>query len=199
MIAAIEIPLFPLNTVLFPGGPLSLRIFEPRYVDMVAERMRSEQPFGVCLIQEGQEAGDAAVPHEIGTLARIIDFQVFEDGILGINAVGEGRFRVASTRVQPNQLIVGRIEMLPNEPEEMLTEEHAPISELVRTLIERTGPLYEDLPKRYDDPTWLGYRLAEVLPIPLTRKQQFLELDNPILRLDQIGDVLRAIAETKDR
>ncbi len=199
MIASEELPLFPLNTVLFPGGPLSLRIFEPRYVDMVAERMRSQQPFGVCLILEGEEAGDAATHHQVGTLARIIDFQVFDDGILGINAVGQGRFRVLTTRIQPDQLIIGRIELLPDEPEQTLTEEYASISELVRTLIDRTGPLYEGLPKRYDDPTWLGYRLAEVLPIPLTRKQQLLELDNALLRLDQIGDVLRAIAETEDR
>lgn len=199
MSASSEIPLFPLNTVLFPGGPLSLRIFEPRYVDMVAERMRNEQPFGVCLIQDGDEAGNAATPHEVGTLARIIDFQKFDDGLLGINAVGEGRFRVLSTRVQPNQLVTGRVEMLPDEPEETLTEEHVAISGLVRTLIDRTGPLYEGLPKRYDDPTWLGYRLAEVLPIPLKRKQQLLELDNSLLRLDQIGDLLRAIAETEDR
>lgn len=199
MSASGEVPLFPLNTVLFPGGPLSLRIFEPRYVDMVAERMRSELPFGVCLIQDGEEAGVAATPHEVGTLARIIGFQKFDDGILGINAVGEGRFRVLSTRVHPNQLVTGRIEMLPNEPQAVLAEEHLAISELVRALIDRTGPVYDGLPKRYDDPTWLGYRLAEVLPIPLTRKQQLLELDNALLRLDQIGDVLRAIAETEDR
>lgn len=194
-----EIPLFPLNTVLFPGGPLSLRIFEPRYVDMVAERMRGDEPFGVCLIRDGNEAGEAATPYEVGTLARVVDFQRFEDGILGINALGEGRFRVLSTRVKPNQLLIGQIESLPDEPKKALTEEHAAISELVRTLVDRTGPLYESVPKRYDDPTWLGYRLAEVLPIPLTRKQQFLELDNPLLRLDQIGDVLRAIAEKENR
>lgn len=199
MSAFAEVPLFPLNTVLFPGGPLSLRIFEPRYVDMVAERMRNEQPFGVCLIQDGEEAGGAATPHEVGTLARIIDFRKYEDGILGITAVGEDRFRVLSTRVQSDQLVIGRVAMLPKEPEANLSQKHAAISELVRTLIDRTGPLYQGLPKRYDDPTWLGYRLAEVLPIPLTRKQQFLELDNPLLRLDQIGDVLRAIAETEDR
>ena len=199
MTARGEVPLFPLNTVLFPGGPLSLRIFEPRYVDMVAERMRSNQPFGVCLILEGEEAGDAATHHEVGTLARISDFQRFDDGILGINAVGEERFRVLSTRIQSDQLIVGQIETLPNEPEATLTEEHAAIPDLVRALIERTGPLYRGLPTYYQDPTWLGYRLAEVLPIPLTRKQQLLELDNAILRLDQIGDVLRAIAESEDR
>ncbi len=199
MITPGEIPLFPLNTVLFPGGPLSLRIFEPRYVDMVAERMRSDQPFGVCLILEGEEAGDAASHHAVGTLARISDFQRFDDGILGINAVGEERFRVLSTRVQSDQLIIGQIQMLPNEPGATLTEEHAAIPDLVRALIERTGPLYRGLPTYYQDPTWLGYRLAEVLPIPLTRKQQLLELDNAILRLDQIGDVLRAIAESEDR
>jgi len=195
---ASETPLFPLNTVLFPGGPLSLRIFEPRYVDMVAERMRNEQPFGVCLIRDGEEAGEAATAHEIGTFARIVDFQKFEDGILGISAVGEGRFRVLSTQVRPNQLLVGRVEPLPEEPEEALSDEFAAIPDLVRTLMDRTGPLYESLPKRYDDPTWLGYRLAEVLPIPLTRKQQFLELENPLLRLEQIGEVLRAIAEKED-
>jgi Lon protease-like protein len=166
---------------------------------MVAERMRNEQPFGVCLIQDGEEAGGAATPHEVGTMARIIDFQKYEDGILGISAVGEDRFRILSTRVQSDQLVIGRVAMLPKEPEAKLGEKHTAISELVRTLIDRTGPLYEGLPKRYDDPTWLGYRLAEVLPIPLTRKQQFLELDNSLLRLDQIGDVLRAIAETEDR
>lgn len=198
MMEARQIPLFPLNTVLFPGGPLSLRIFEPRYVDMVAERMRSERPFGVCLIRDGEEAGEAATPHDIGTFARIVDFQKFEDGILGISAVGEARFRVLSTQVQPDRLLVGRVEQLPNEPEKALSDEFAAISGLVRRLIDGTGPLYESLPKRYDDPTWLGYRLAEVLPIPLTRKQHFLELDNPLLRLAQIREVLRAIAEKED-
>lgn len=193
----IEVPLFPLNTVLFPGGPLPLRIFEPRYLDMVAERMRNDRPFGVCLIRDGQEAGQAAVPYDVGTFARIVDFQQYGDGVLGVTAVGEGRFEIMESRVEPNQLRMGTVMPLPNEPEAPLSEEYASISELVQALIERTGPLYEGLPKHYEDPTWLGYRLAEVLPIPLTRKQHFLELDNPILRLDQIGDVLRAMAESQ--
>lgn len=193
----IEVPLFPLNTVLFPGGPLPLRIFEPRYLDMVAERMRNDRPFGVCLIRDGQEAGEAALPYDVGTFARIVDFQQYEDGVLGVTTVGEGRFRVTESRVEPNLLRIGKVTPLPEEPEAPLSKDYASISELVQTLIERTGPLYENLPKRYEDPTWLGYRLAEVLPIPLTRKQHFLELDNPILRLDQIGDVLRAMAEAE--
>lgn len=193
----IEIPLFPLNTVLFPGGPLPLRIFEPRYLEMVAERMRKDRPFGVCLIREGQEAGRAAVPYDVGTFARIVDFQQYQDGVLGVTTVGEGRFKVMESRVMPNQLRMGKVTPLPDEPEAPMCGDYASLSELVQTLIERTGPLYENLPKRYEDPTWLGYRLAEVLPIPLTRKQHFLELDNPILRLDQIGDVLRAMAESQ--
>jgi hypothetical protein len=197
MMAAREIPLFPLNTVLFPGGPLPLRIFEPRYLDMVAERMRNGQPFGVCLIRDGEETR-AAAPHEMGTFARIVDFQQYEDNVLGITVLGEGRFRVRDFWVQADQLVVGEVEPLPAEPERALTAEHANIPELVQTLLERTGLLYADLPKHYDDPTWLGYRLAEVLPIPLPRKQRFLELENPILRLDQIGDVLRAMAEKAD-
>ncbi len=198
MTAPREVPLFPLNTVLFPEGPLLLRIFEPRYIDMVAERMRSEQPFGVCLIRDGQEAGQPAIPHEVGTFARIVDFQQYEDGLLGITALGEGRFRVRNTRTQADQLVIGEVEPLSDEPEGSLTAEHANIPELVQTLLERTGPLYADLPKRFDDPTWLGYRLAEVLPIPVSRKQQFLELENPIVRLDQLGDVLRAMSEKAD-
>ena len=193
----IEVPLFPLNTVLFPGGPLPLRIFEPRYLDMVAERMRNDRPFGVCLIRDGQEASEAALPYDVGTFARIVDFQQYEDGVLGVTTVGEGRFRVTESRVEPNLLRIGKVTPLPEEREAPLSKDYASISELVQTLIERTGPLYENLPKRYEDPTWLGYRLAEVLPIPLTRKQHFLELDNPILRLDQIGDVLRAMAEAE--
>ena len=193
----IEVPLFPLNTVLFPGGPLLLRIFEPRYLDMVAERMRNDGPFGVCLIRDGQEAGHAAAPYDIGTFARIVDFQQYEDDVLGITVLGEGRFKVIESRVEPNQLRTGKVMPLPEESEAPLSEEYASISQLVKTLLERTGPLYKNLPKRYDDPTWLGYRLAEVLPIPVTRKQHFLELNNPILRLDQIGDVLRAMAESQ--
>jgi Lon protease-like protein len=193
-----EVPLFPLNTVLFPGGPLLLRIFEPRYLDMVAERMRNEQPFGVCLIRDGQEAGQPAIPHEVGTFARIVDFQQYEDGLLGITALGEGRFRVRSLRTQPDQLVIGDVEPLSAEPGVSLSVAHANIPELVETLLERTGPLYADVPKRFDDPTWLGFRLAEVLPIPLARKQGFLELDNATLRLDQIADVLKVMAENAE-
>ena len=93
-VALEEVPLFPLNTVLFPGGPLPLRIFETRYTDMVRRCLRTESPFGVLLIREGVEAGGAAATMQLGTLARIVDFNPMPDGLLGIICRGESRFRV---------------------------------------------------------------------------------------------------------
>lgn len=111
---ALSVPLFPLNTVLFPGGPLPLRIFEPRYLDMVARCVKNDSCFGVCLIEDGKEARDAAVPHSIGTLARIIDWDKLPDGMLGIVALGSDRFHIDSTDVESNQLIHGTVTLLPN-------------------------------------------------------------------------------------
>jgi len=95
----VQIPLFPLNTVLFPGGPLPLRIFEARYVDMVSSCLKEDSPFGVLLIRDGGETGNATT-HEIGTLARIVDWYQGSDGLLGVTAVGEQRFRLLSSHRQ---------------------------------------------------------------------------------------------------
>ena len=111
-----ELSLFPLGTVLFPDGPLALRIFEPRYLDMVSACLRNDQPFGVCLIRSGREVGAAASPFAVGTLARIVDWHRSDDGLLGIVALGTRRFRVLETRTQPDQLLVGRLEVI-DEPE----------------------------------------------------------------------------------
>src|SRR5512139_2924175 len=99
----LRIPLFPLHTVLFPGGPLALRIFEPRYLDMISRVMKEERRFGICLIQEGEEVGDAAQPHTIGTLGRISYFNRRSDGLLGITVQGEQRFRILKTEIQPDR------------------------------------------------------------------------------------------------
>ena len=109
----LSIPLFPLNAVLFPGGPLSLRIFEPRYLDMVSHCLKTDSAFGVCLIQDGKEAGPAAVPHSIGTLARIIDWDKLPEGLLGIVVLGSHRFVIESTEIGNNQLVSGTVKVLP--------------------------------------------------------------------------------------
>jgi len=91
---AVEIPIFPLGTVLFPGGVLPLKLFEARYLDMAARCMRSNSPFGVCLISEGGEVGEPAVPHGLGTIARIVDWDMSQPGLLFIKTVGGERFRI---------------------------------------------------------------------------------------------------------
>ena len=191
----VELPLFPLNTVLFPGGPLPLRIFEARYVDMVGDCLRNDRGFGVCLIREGTEAGPAASTFEVGTVARIADWTRLEDGLLGVTAVGGQRFRLMEREVRPDQLVMGRVALLEPEPSGGLPPERAALAGLLRELTSRLHTLYAPLPAHYDDSSWVGYRLAELLPLPLARKQQLLELEDPLLRLSQLDGILRSFAE----
>ena len=112
----LTIPLFPLNTVLFPGGPLPLRVFEPRYLDMVSRCLKTNTAIGICLIQDGNETGEAAQTYDVGTLGHITYWQKRSDGLLGITVRGEQRFRICSRNVEPSQLIVAEVEPLPNDP-----------------------------------------------------------------------------------
>ena len=189
-----EVPLFPLHTVLYPEGPLTLRIFEPRYLDMVSECLRNEQPFGVCLIQSGQEAGEAAMPHLTGTFARIVDWQRGDDGLLAISALGEQRFQVQDMRVERDQLLRGTVQPLTPEPPAPLLAECGYMTQMLDQLFEHAGDVYADLPKHPDDASWVGYRLAEVLSLPLVRRQTFLELEDALLRLTQLDQILRAMS-----
>lgn len=193
-----EVPLFPLHTVLFPGGPLALRVFEPRYLDMVSACLRNEQPFGVCLIRSGQEAGEAASPHPTGTFARIVDWQRGADGLLAISALGEQRFQVQGTHVERDQLLRGTVQPLTPEPPAPLPAECGYMTGVLDQLFEHAGDVYADLPKRPDDATWVGYRLAELLSLPLARRQTFLELEDPLLRLSQLEQILRAMPATNE-
>jgi Lon protease-like protein len=193
-----EVALFPLHTVLFPEGPLALRVFEPRYLDLVSECLRHEQPFGVCLIQSGQEAGQAASPHLTGTFARIVDWQRGDDGLLSISARGEQRFHVQDMRVEQNQLLRGTVQRLAPEPAAALPAEYHYMKEVLDQLYTHASELYANLPKRPDDASWVGYRLAEALSLPLVRRQYFLELEDPLLRLTQLDEILRAMSESSD-
>ena len=105
-----EVPLFPLRTVLFPGGPLPLRIFEQRYLDMISSCLKRDEPFGVVLIRSGSEVGSAEV-YDSGTLARITDWYQGSDGLLGITATGTDRFRIRSSSRQPDGLLIGDVEI----------------------------------------------------------------------------------------
>ncbi len=133
-----QVPLFPLNTVLFPGGPLPLRIFEPRYVGMVRDCVRDDAPFGVLLIKDGQETGPAST-HDIGTLAKITDWYQGSDGLLGVTAIGLQRFRVLSSERDASGLNVGTVELLPDEPPVPLPAEHEDMSAILGDVLDDLG------------------------------------------------------------
>jgi uncharacterized protein len=182
-----ELALFPLGTVLFPGGPLRLRIFEPRYLDMVRRCLKESRTFGVVLILEGEEAGAAASVAATGTDARLVDFDTLPDGLLGIDCLGERRFRVLRRWQQGDGLNLAEVDYLASDPPCALPAELAHLGELLREVLPRLGEPYVHLEARYDDAGWVANRWAEVLPITSTEKQQLLELDDPLERLTKVA------------
>jgi Lon protease-like protein len=185
------IALFPLNIVLFPDGPLPLRIFETRYVDMVRRCMRETQSFGVVLIREGGEVGPAET-FEVGTLAEIVDFHQLRDGLLGLSCVGRQRFRIRSRSRQADGLNLAEVDRLPPEPRVAVPPRHARLAQLLESVLPQLGEVYEGFEMRLDDAAWVGHRLGEILPIPLADKQSCLELDDPIARLDMLSPLAPA-------
>ena len=175
------IPLFPLNIVLFPGGPLPLRIFETRYVDMVGRCMREGAGFGVVY-----EASN------VGTLANIVDFHQLSDGLLGLSCIGGQRFRIRSRGRLADGLNLAEVDPLTPDSAVPVPARHARLAELLKNVLPQLGEVYEGIEMRPDDAAWVGYRLAEILPIPLADKQSLLELDDPIRRLDVLSPLAPA-------
>jgi Lon protease-like protein len=186
-----QIPLFPLNTVLFPGGTLALRIFEPRYMRMVSDCLKGDAPFGVCLIRSGSEVGTAAKPYRIGTLARIVDWEQRPDGLLGITARGERRFSVGQCQMDAQQLQHAEATLLDEAPPTEIGPDFQPLVELLQRIIDQLGGAYAPQQGRDGDAGWVGYRLAELLPLPLRDKQRLLEVSDPIQRLRRLHRMLQ--------
>ena len=185
-----SLALFPLSTVLFPGGILPLRIFEARYTDMVRECMRLQRPFGVCLITRGGEVGEAAEHEPIGCLAEIQDVDMEQPGVLRIRTLGTRRFRVEASEAEVNRLMRGRVSLLPDDPMMAIPDEHADCVGLVRRMvqeIERTEPDATQRmitgPLQYESAGWVANRIAEFLPIPGASKSRLMSMDDPVDRL----------------
>jgi Lon protease-like protein len=181
------LPLFPLHTVLFPGGPLSLRIFEPRYVDMVGRCMRDSSPFGVVTIREGGEVGPVAELASIGTCARIVDFTTLPDGLLGLSCIGERTFRLLSRWTARDGLHMGQVELLPGEAPQPVPEAHRALEQALRRVLAEVPERYAADTARWDDASWLSFRLAEILPLPLPQRLEMLVLTDPLERLSRIA------------
>lgn len=172
-----EIPLFLLNTVLFPEGLLPLRVFEQRYLEMAKTCLREQQPFGVCRIREGAEVGAPATHEDIGCLAQIRHWDMQQLGLLQIVAQGTQRFRVIERRVQGDGLALAKIETLPEAPDAPPPERFATGCRLLERIAAEHGERIFAKPFRFDSSAWVGARLAEVLPLSGPVKQQLLELD----------------------
>lgn len=184
-----ELPLFPLQTVLFPGGRLAVRVFEKRYLDMITASLKADREFGVCLIKRGSEVGSAAEPQDVGTCARVVQCDMEQAGILNIVVRGTGRFRVHATRVQKDQLLIGEVEPLPEDGTVSVPDRHERLREVLRHVLEQSGENGYFPPPRWDDAAWLSGRLAELLPLPLGLKQALLELDDLAMRLDVLAEL----------
>ena len=179
--------------MLFPNGALPLRIFEPRYLDMISTCMKSGNGFGICLIKEGSEVGKAAETYEMGTLSEISYFNMDVNGMLCITAHGKQRFHILSKSVLPNQLTIADVELLDDEPEIEVPESFSPAVEILRNLLGQLGYPFAKLEKHYNDASWVGSRLAELLPLRLEHKQYLLQIDDPIQRLDRLWQLMEEL------
>jgi Lon protease-like protein len=181
------LPLFPLHTVLLPGAPLGLRVFERRYLDLVAECGRSGRGFGVCMILVGEEVGSPATPAAFGVEARIEDFGSDRNGLLTLQVRGLHRFRVVRTRVRDNGLVVGEVQWCEEPAASPLRPQHAALATLLAELLDKVGGEYASANLRQlEDAAWVGWRLAELLPVSDERRLALLQEDDPHRRLDRV-------------
>jgi uncharacterized protein len=185
------VPIFPLGTVLFPGGVLPLKIFEQRYLEMTKSCLKDGSPFGVCLIREGLEVGTAAVPEGVGCLATIEQWDMPHPGLFHLVARGGERFRIRDMQVAANHLISATVDPIPADAS---VEAVDPLCrDVLKAIIEQVGAERFPAPLRLDDAAWVGYRLAELLPLPSSQKQALLELTDAVIRLSR----LRALLEDR--
>lgn len=189
-----SLPLFPLRTVLVPGAALGLRIFEPRYLDLVRECSHGGGGFGICLLIDGEEAGVAATTAAFGTEALIEDFGTGEDGLLTLRVRGARRFRVQRTRVRDNGLVVADVAWCMDDADDgALRPEHGLLATVLERLFEKVGGEHARAPAScLDEAAWVGWRLAEFLPLSDAQRQALLQDDDPHARLDQLLGLMSA-------
>lgn len=191
MASDVPVPIFPLQTVLVPGGHLPLRIFEPRYLDMIRDCSQDDAPFGVCLLLP--ESSDVNHQHHarVGTLAVIRDFYTLDDGLLGITARGDRRFRMCHTSIRDNGLMMATVEELPEPERAAVPTSCSLLAHITHRLMDKVGDNYPEFqPDCLEDAAWVGYRLTELLPLENLEKQVLLELNDPLQRLQRLLEVM---------
>ncbi|HVY06082.1 MAG TPA: LON peptidase substrate-binding domain-containing protein [Burkholderiales bacterium] len=194
LFVTLSIPLFPLNTVLYPGSLLPLKIFEQRYLEMTKACVRDGSPFGVCRIREGQEVGTPASTEQVGCTASIIEWDMPHIGLFHLRTRGERPFRILERSTRPDGLIRADIEWLEDTAGEIPAEAYTLCRRVLEQVVEKIGADYFPPPLAFDDPRWVSYRLAEVLPLAGDEKQSLLELRDDGARLARLHACLRRTA-----
>lgn len=190
-----QLPLFPLSSIVMPDGLMPLRLFERRYIDMVKDCFKSDSGFGICLIKQGREAGAVSEPYPLGTRVSIIDFDQGADGLLHITAKGEAEFRVLTYASSDSGLLIGEVEALPPKPLTPMLPEYELLAqklELILSYLE-TDTRFEE--KFLDDADWVCHRLLEVLPLAGEAKYELLQMDSNQERLEALSALQIEIAE----
>ena len=183
------LPIFPLGNALLPQGRMKLRIFEARYMDMIAGCMQNVRPFGICLIDQGSEVGEAALPHRVGVEAHVVDWDMQQQGMLGITVSGGRRFRIAEHQVTARNTVEASVDWMP-EAYAALPAEYASMQSLLQLIVADKGQDVIAAPYSFDDANWVGHRFTEILPIPPLARLRLLELEDPMLRLSIIFQYL---------
>jgi Lon protease-like protein len=192
-----DLPLFPLNTVLFPGGLLPLKVFEARYIDMVRTCLRDEAPFGVCLLHSGAEVaqpGMPSTPETIGCLAEIIDIDIEQFGLMSLRTRGTSRFRLLEWHAENDGLLRGNASLIASDPPvhgDVHLERLGICAEVLERIITTFGERDPDSlpflePFELSDPAWVSNRLGEILPISLRARQKLMELEDAAARLEVV-------------
>ena len=182
-----ELPLFPLSSIVFPGGHMPLKVFEQRYLDLIKTCLAKESTFGICGIREGSEVGEPAVPYEVGTEVRIVEWDMPQTGIFHIVVEGVGRYVARNWQANSQGLLMAQIETVSNEAECPVPDE---LRLCVQVLKHAMGKAAQT-ETHYANAVWVGYRLAEILPFGLKVKQDLLEMNDSIMRLRIIDQFLR--------
>lgn len=195
-------PLFPLKTVLFPGGILPLKVYETRYIDMVQECMRQNAPFGIVLIKSGQDAEALIEPETVGCLAHVSQWDMPSAGMIRLRALGGERFRILETRTLPDQRLEGRIEIMEADSAIPISSMHVACAQALNIVIDDTdakgkaehGSSFDSpfaRPIQLDSAAWVANRWCEILPIPLKARQKLLELNDAGSRLSIVYQYLQ--------
>ena len=190
-------PIFPLRTMLFPDSRLPLRIFEPRYIDMVSKCMKDSLEFGVILSRESNDP-KMFETYNIGTMAKIIDWEQGNDGLLGITTIGTNKFKLLGMNKQEDGLNIGDVEIIEREGDFKPTENFSNLVSLLKAILDDIN-LYNDDEKKFESASWVSFRFAEILPLKLEDKQKCLEIDDPIIRLNYLQPLIRMIRENSQQ